>query len=141
FIAGSGDRAGSVTFDGFPYAVTNVTGRLFVSVTEQWAEVIIHEFSGRGSELPGQPDQSRITINGQVLVPIGDETEAESPDAIPDDSAVELDDAPAIFDLRVEATRVPVDANLMAGFTRMFQEPGETETPALVEFVEMLRMT
>ena len=141
FIAGSGDRAGSVTFDGFPYVVTNVTGRLFVSVTEQWAEVIIHEFSGRGSELPGQPDQSRITINGQVLVPIGDDTEAESPDAIPDDSAVELDDAPAIFDLRIEATRVPVDDNLMAGFTRMFQEPGETETPALVEFVEMLRMT
>src|SRR5690606_29985974 len=41
FLAGTGERAGSVTFDRFPYLLTNVSGRLFVTMDENWAHVVI----------------------------------------------------------------------------------------------------
>ncbi|MCA8910721.1 MAG: hypothetical protein KDB82_03365 [Planctomycetes bacterium] len=148
FVAGSGDRAGSVNFDGFPYTVTNCTGRLFVHVTDTWADIIIRDFSGRGSELPGQTDPSRITVNGQVLVAI-EETPAEEPPpeegggeegpGAPEGGAGEDETFP-LMDLRFEVTRVPVDTAMLAAFTKMLQDPDSEEKPALVRFIEMLHM-
>src|SRR5690606_36016128 len=125
FVAGAGDRSGSMSFDRFPYTLSNVTGRLFASVTEQWADIVVRDFSGRGSELPGQTDPSCITINGQVLVSLAETPEGE--------------EAPLpIMDLRIEANRVPVDSAMLTAFTRMLQEPGSQEKPALVAFTEKL---
>ncbi|MBZ0134977.1 MAG: hypothetical protein K8I27_01230 [Planctomycetes bacterium] len=132
FIAGTGDRAGSVMFDQFPYALTNVTGRLFVTMDENWAQVVIRDFSGRGSELPDQTDPSRITVNGQVLVPIPPELpEGETP----------AEEPPPIVDLRIEAARVPVDSSLMTAFTRMLQDDAGDARPALIEFVDSLNIS
>lgn len=127
FIAGAGDRSGSMSFDRFPYTLSNVTGRLFASVTEQWADIVIREFSGRGSELPGQTDPSRITINGQVLVSLDETPEGE-------------ETPPPIMDLHIEAARVPVDSAMLTAFTRMLQDPGSDRIPALVEFAEKLNL-
>lgn len=144
FIAGTGERAGSVTFDRFPYALTNVSGRLFVTMDDDWAQILIRDFSGRGSELPDQTEPSRITINGQVLVPIPPEppTPPDGEDPPPDAGGnTEAEDPFPIVDLRVEAAHVPVDSTLLAAFTQMLQEEGATERPALVEFVDMLNVS
>ncbi|MCB9932562.1 MAG: hypothetical protein H6841_03980 [Planctomycetes bacterium] len=127
FVAGTGDRSGSVSFDRFPYTLSNVTGQLYASVNEQWADIMIRDFSGRGSELPGQTEPSRITVNGQVLVPLAETPEGEEA-------------PPPIMDLRIEASRVPVDDALLTAFTRMLQQPGSDEKPALVQFAEKLKM-
>jgi hypothetical protein len=127
FIAGTGDRSGSVSFDSFPYTLSNVSGRLFASVTEQWADILIRDFSGRGSELPGQTDPSRITINGQVLLSLEETPEGEEA-------------PPPIMDLSIEAARVPVDSAMMTAFTRMLQTLDSDERPALVEFAEKLNL-
>ncbi|MCA8914054.1 MAG: hypothetical protein KDB90_01480 [Planctomycetes bacterium] len=137
FLAGTGDRSGSISFDRFPYTLTDVAGRLVVHMDEAWASIIIRDFSGRGSELPGQTDPSRITINGQVLVAVEpDETAAVDGEPPPD----KAESPGPIVDLRIEATRVPVDSALMSAFTKMLQEPGATDKPALVDFVEKLKM-
>jgi hypothetical protein len=134
FIAGSGDRSGSVSFDGFPYAITNVTGRFLVRMSDLWTHIVIRDFSGRGSELPGQTDPSRITVNGNVWIPVEEATEGEAPEGEP------AAGPPPIFDLQIDATRVPVDSALVSAFTTMFQEPGSTEKPQLVTFVESLHV-
>ena len=142
FIAGTGDRAGSVSFDRFPYLLTNVSGRLFVTMDTQWAQIVIRDFSGRGSELPDQTDPSRITINGQVLVPIPEDSPEEPPPESDGEENPDKDVEPfPIVDLRVEATRVPVDSVLLAAFTEMLQEEGSTERPALVEFADSLNIS
>ncbi|MEZ5990799.1 MAG: hypothetical protein R3E76_00395 [Planctomycetota bacterium] len=148
FIAGAGDRSGSVSFDGFPYPITNVTGRLLVHVDEQWANVIIRDFSGRGSELPGQTDPSRITVNGQVLVPVGElgtvsedeEPSGEGVDGDSDETSPESESTFPILDLRFEVTRVPVDSAMLAAFTKMLEKPDSEERPLLVSFIEQLNL-
>lgn len=131
FLAGTGERAGSVTFDRFPYLLTNVSGRFFVTMDENWAYVVIRAFSGRGSELPDQSEPSRIKLSGQVFVPIPADEESAEP----------ADELAPIVDLVVEASRVPVDSTLLAAFTEMLQEEGSTERPALVNFVDALNVS
>lgn len=144
FLAGSGDRSGSVSFDAFPYALTDVTGRFFVNVSETWTEIVIRDFAGRGSELPGQTTPSRVEINGYVLLPmdeaeeVNEETEAEDNG---EPAGALGNTGGLIFDLTISTTRIPVDNSLMSAMTTMLAEPGTDEKPALVEFIEMLRLS
>lgn len=134
FIAGTGDRSGSLRFDGFPYVITDVVGRLFVSVTDDRVEVTVRELSGHGSFDSVTNEKSRITVNGHILVPYAAAAEGEAAE----DPAAE--DVMPIVDLHIVATRVPADSALSNALTKVFADPGQTETPAIVRFMESLRL-
>lgn len=126
FIAGTGERSGSLRFDGFPYVITDVVGRLFVNVTDSRVEVVVRDLTGHGSFDPATNLKCAVTVSGQVLVPTG--TYDDDSSAIP------------IVDLQIRATGVPADLALTNALTKVFGEPGTTERPALVKFLDSLRM-
>ncbi|MBK8205569.1 MAG: hypothetical protein IPK87_02125 [Planctomycetes bacterium] len=133
FLAGTGDRNGSVRFDKFPYVLTDVQGRLFVTVKPSLIEVMIRDFTGVGAENPETGEKAAVEISGHVLVPYTET--AESPEEVQPPPADEL----PIVDISVRATRLPIDAQLLTALTPIFKEGvPEGQKPRMIEFVEEL---
>lgn len=125
FLVGTGDRSGSLQFDSFPYALTDVSGRVFVTVTQDLAHVVLRDVGGRGAEDPNTLDRARINVSGLAVVSLS--TAEGEPEPAP------------IYDLQVRAQRVPVDATLLTAMTPMLQQ-GSKEKPALIAFMEELNI-
>lgn len=125
FLVGSGDRSGSIQFDAVPYPLTDVFGRVFVTVTDQLAHVVIRNLGGRGSMDPNTLDRARVQVSGLALVPF-------SP--VPGQP-----DPPAVYDLEVRAQRVPVDGAFLTALTPVLQQ-GSRDKPALIRFIEELNV-
>jgi len=125
FLVGTGDRSGSMQFDNFPYALTDVSGRVFVTVTQNQAHVVVREVGGRGAEDPATLDRARISVSGVVIAALA--TAPGEPEPSP------------IYDLQVRAQRVPMDASLLTAMTPMLQD-GKNEKPALIAFMEDLNI-
>lgn len=129
FLAGTGERSGSVRFDKFPYLLTDVQGRLFVTVTPTLVEVMVREVTATGTEDPQTGERARVTISGHVLVPYGQD-DADDEDRLP------------IVDVSVRATRLPVDAALLNALTPIFRDGvPEGERPRIIQFAEDLNIT
>ncbi|MBE7492124.1 MAG: hypothetical protein HS108_10265 [Planctomycetes bacterium] len=126
FLVGTGERSGSLQFDAFPYALTDVSGRVFVTVTPDHAHVVVREVGGRGNEDPRTLDRARISVSGYVIAPLAPNDGTEGP--------------PAVYDLQVRAQRVPMDAGLLTAMTPMLAR-GSKEKPALITFIEDLRVS
>lgn len=124
FLVGTGDRSGSMQFDAFPYALTDVFGRVFVTVTDKLVHVVVRNVGGRGSEDPNTLDRGRVWVSGVAMVPLAAPGEPEPK---------------PMYDLQVKAEHVPVDASLLSAMTPMLQQ-GKPEKPALIAFVEDLRV-
>jgi hypothetical protein len=144
FLAGTGDRSGSVRFDGFPYRLTDVQGRLYATVTPGQIELMVRQFRGRGMAYAETGRNAEIEINGHVLVPI-DENPGNGADldTIEDEieDVVEGRDLP-IMDLDIRARYLPVDRELLSALTEVFRDPEQPdEPPRVIEFVEMLNVS
>ncbi|MCC6465200.1 MAG: hypothetical protein IT463_07680 [Planctomycetes bacterium] len=126
FLAGTGDRSGSLQFDLLPYPLSDVRGRVFVTVGPDTAQVVLRSLGGRGSEDPDTREKAQVSISGSVIVPL-----VKRPDGT---------EAPPVYDVWIEAARVPVDESLLSAMTPMLQDT-PAEKPAVVAFVEDLRVT
>lgn len=132
FLAGTGERSGSVRFDKFPYLLTDVRGRLFVTVTPTLVEVMVREVTATGTADPQTGERAFVSISGHVLVPIDEE----------EDSGAAGEDRLPIVDVSVRATRLPVDAALLSALTPIFREGvPENEKPRIIQFAEDLNIT
>jgi hypothetical protein len=158
FQAGTGDRSGSVRFDGFPYTITDVQGRLFATVTPNLVEVMVREFRGRGMEDPVTGRRASVEINGHVLMPRDPEdmvavanpsdehenSEANGDEDFDDGLEAVLEDAALpILDLDIRATHLPVDSVLLAAMTQVLRDDDADdpdEDPAVIQFAEDLNV-
>lgn len=114
-------RGGGARFVKFPYALSNLGGRVFAKVTDGQVEVALQDFSAVGST-----KESLIKVGGHVLVPLAKDGEAEAPQPR--------------YDLQLSAQRVAVDGAILEALTPIFQAAGTTEKPALISFVESLNL-
>ncbi|MHC4841844.1 MAG: AsmA family protein, partial [Planctomycetota bacterium] len=140
FIAGSGERSGSIRFESFPYVLTNVHGLLFVSVRETYVEVFVRNIRGRASDVEGSVEESWIEISGHVLYPFDPATEVPEDDP-PEEETPEEDSEPEgptnypQIDLHVRGAHIAVDEPILDALdTMMRDESGETST--VVSFIK-----
>ncbi|MDC1142703.1 hypothetical protein OAU50_06400 [Planctomycetota bacterium] len=136
FLAGSGERSGSIRFETFPYILTNVHGLLFVNVRDTHVEAFIRSLRARASDVDGSVEESWIQISGHVRYPI--DTTSDD-DATDDDNDAETDtseDVPAEapvtlpqLDLHIQGQHIAVDSPLLDALdTMMRDKDGETST-------------
>lgn len=156
FRAGMGDRAGSLQFDAFPYRLSNVTGRAFVTVKDDMVEVALRSLGGEGAREDETKSPAMIHVSGHVLVPIevtpDEEPEAESdatanPDDNTDEDPLDVpeiepeDDTSVMFDLHLTGTGIPIDESLLDAMTSMLRDKPEDPEPELVTFLRELHIT
>lgn len=132
FIAGSGERSGSIRFETFPYVLTNVHGLLFVSVREHQVEAFIQKIRGHASDLKGSTEESWVEISGHIIYPIDA--------AVTADSEIEDTSKEARMpqlDLHITGQHIAVDDAILGALdTMMRDEDGESSTA--VTFIESM---
>jgi hypothetical protein len=119
-------RGGSALFVKFPYQLSALGGRIFAKVTDNQVEVTLQQFSGTGST-----KDSRVAIGGYVIVPVNRAEEGTEQDPT----------APPRYDLLVNASHIALDSAMLEAITPLLQEAGNTAKPALISFIEDLKIT